>query len=287
MADRLSGGIKRSHCGRIRSLPARHSCALILTFGPVSGAHCSRRRSTAVPFAIAVWDLGNLASGLSRDSSSASATGQWSILTGNGTDSGVCILQISDLFGFFNSGSRRNSRISGIPGGGGIALVWHRAMSEVICYELEFFPKLATGGEPWVVTLWERSQGGELHAVAQGSGVDDFAALRDMIERLTSEGRASRMIAVVNETYAARLQEQMHWPPPRPAGSVGAPTDGKQRMLELIPQQPVNAVTVALRERVIVLPCACGSEPRVEKRKMRARMRSRHLRADQRLRVAG
>ena len=133
-------------------------------------------------------------------------------------------------------------------------------MSEVIGYDLDFNPKEpARAGEPWKVMLCERFETGELRTVANGSGFDDFAALRDLIDRLTADDYPNRTIAAVCEGYAARLREQMHWPPPRPAGSA---VPSVRRAPEEDPRDHrVTFVTVALRERLIVLPCeSCGSD---------------------------
>jgi hypothetical protein len=132
-------------------------------------------------------------------------------------------------------------------------------MSELIGYDLDFHPKeSADAGEPWEVMLWERFETGELRTVANGCGFDDFAALRDLIDRLTLNGSPNRMIAAVCEGYAARLREQMHWPPRRPAGSA-VPSEPQMREPDPL-EHRVKFITVALRERLILLPCACGAD---------------------------
>jgi hypothetical protein len=134
-------------------------------------------------------------------------------------------------------------------------------MSDVIGYDLDFYPKEpANAGEPWQVILSEQLENGELRPVANGYGFDDFAALRDLIERLTVDGHPHTMIAAVCESYALRLREQMGWPARRPAGSV-APSERRAPEPELRLQRP-TFITVALRERLILMPCACGSESR-------------------------
>jgi hypothetical protein len=134
-------------------------------------------------------------------------------------------------------------------------------MSAVIGYDLDFSPKESTyPGEPWQVVLSEELENGELRPVANGYGFDDFAALRDLIERLNDDGHPHTMIAAVCEGYALRLREQMGWPPRRPAGSV-APSERRAPEPEVRLQRP-TFITVALRERLILVPCACGSESR-------------------------
>jgi hypothetical protein len=134
-------------------------------------------------------------------------------------------------------------------------------MSDVIGYDLDFYPKeIASPGEPWEVKLCEQLETGELRPVANGYGYDDFAALRDLIERLTAGGSPVRMIAAVCESYALRLREQMQWPSRRPAGSV-TQADRRHRAPEPDPSEHrVQFVTVALRERLIVMPCTCDSD---------------------------
>ena len=154
----------------------------------------------------------------------------------------------------------RNSRILR-PRGGRIVALSAGAMSEVIGYDLDFYPKeSANAGEPWEVVLSEQLENGELRPVSKGYGYDDFAALRDLIERLSSDEHPHTMIAAVCESYALRLREQMGWPPRRPAGSV-APTERRAPEPEIRLQRP-TFITVAMRERLILVPCDCGSESR-------------------------
>ena len=135
-------------------------------------------------------------------------------------------------------------------------------MSAVIGYDLDFYPKqLAAAGEPWEVKLCEQLETGELRPVANGYGYDDFSALRDLIDRLVAAGSPETMIAAVCESYALRLREQMQWPARRPAGSVPATSDRKLRAAEADPREHrVQFVTVALRERLLVVPCACEAD---------------------------
>jgi hypothetical protein len=132
-------------------------------------------------------------------------------------------------------------------------------MSDVIGYDLDFYPQQPAGdGEPWEVVLCERFETGEVRPVASGYGFDDFAALRDLIERLAEDGHPNRTITVVQESYAARLRDQMQWPPPRMPGSL-TPSERRPRRISE-PEHRVTFVTVALKERLVVLPCACGPD---------------------------
>jgi len=143
----------------------------------------------------------------------------------------------------------------------GSLLLPARAMSAVIGYDLDFSPKeSAYPGEPWQVVLSEELEHGELRPVANGYGFDDFAALRDLIERLNDDGHPQATIAAVCEGYALRLREQMGWPPRRPAGSV-APSERRAPEPEVRLHRP-TFIPVAMRERLIVVQCDCGSESR-------------------------
>src|SRR5688500_18315050 len=131
-------------------------------------------------------------------------------------------------------------------------------MTDVIGYDLDFYPKeLAAPGEPWEGKLCEQLETGELRPVTNGYGYDDLSAQRGSSARTIANGSPERVSAAVGESYALRLREQMQWPPRQPAGSVSA-TDRKLRAPEADGRENrVQFVTVALRERLIVVPCPC------------------------------
>jgi len=81
-------------------------------------------------------------------------------------------------------------------------------MSAVVRHDLDFYPKVPSGGRVHEVLLWETFANGTRRMVESGYGADDVDALGDLLIRLTESGHAESMIRAVHESYVARRAER-------------------------------------------------------------------------------
>jgi len=81
-------------------------------------------------------------------------------------------------------------------------------MSKVVRHDLDFYPKVPTGGTLHEVMLWETFASGTRKMVESGYGADEIEALADLINRLTESGYADSMIQSLREAYVARGADQ-------------------------------------------------------------------------------
>ena len=77
-------------------------------------------------------------------------------------------------------------------------------MSKVVRHDLDFYPKVPTGGTFHEVLLWETFASGTRKMVESGYGSDEVEALEDLLNRLTESGYADSMIQSLREGYLAR-----------------------------------------------------------------------------------
>ena len=81
-------------------------------------------------------------------------------------------------------------------------------MSTVVRHDLDFYPKVPSGGRLHEVLLWETFANGTRKMVESGYGADVVEALGDLLNRLTERGHADSVIRAVRENYDARRAEQ-------------------------------------------------------------------------------
>jgi hypothetical protein len=80
-------------------------------------------------------------------------------------------------------------------------------MSTVVRHDLDFYPKVPSGGLHQVL-LWQTFASGTRKMVESGYGADEAEALGDLLNRLTESGHADSMIRSVRESYVARRAAQ-------------------------------------------------------------------------------
>ena len=77
----------------------------------------------------------------------------------------------------------------------------------VVRHDLDFYPKVPSGGTVHEVLLWETLASGTRKLVESGYGADAVEAFADLLNRLTESGHAGSMIQSVRESYLARGAE--------------------------------------------------------------------------------